>query len=253
MTSHVDDGLLQDFQEGLLPPEVEEEVSAHLAVCSRCRGELEALADLLDGIAELPQEAQPSRDLWPQIGWRIAGERVAGEESGVGKVAGREGISPAGDMPVRGANGGRSPARRVRGWRFDLPAWQLLAAGIVVALVSGGSVWAFLAGRGGDSGPAVPPSAWMAQPAGWQEAYGGYDEAVSDLEAVLEQGRHALEPETVRVLEENLATIDRAIQDAREALAADPGSAVVRRILAESLRWKVNLLRHAVSAVYSNT
>ena len=91
--------------------------------------------------------------------------------------------------------------------------------------------------------------AWI----GWVEAYGGFDEAVADLEAALEQGRHVLGPETIRVLEENLAIIDKAIQDAREALATDPGSPVVRRILAENLRWKVNLLRHAVSAVYANT
>jgi hypothetical protein len=76
---------------------------------------------------------------------------------------------------------------------------------------------------------------------------------VADLEAALEQGRHVLDPETIRVLEESLAIIDKAIHDARGALDQDPGSPVVRRILAENLRLKVSLLRHAVSAVYTNT
>lgn len=253
MTPHVDDGLLQDFREGLLSPEVEGEVREHLAGCARCRGELEVLADLLEGMAELPREVQPSRDLWPQIAWRIAGERNGLEAAGAGEEVGRESIS--GDDAGREAGAARKHPRapRIGGWRVDLAAWQLMAAGIVVALISGASVWALLSDRGGEMGPAAVPPSWTAQPAGWQEAYGAYDEAVADLEAVLEQGRHVLDPETVRVLEENLATIDRAIEEAREALALDPGSPVVRRMLAESLRWKVDLLRHAVSAVYAST
>lgn len=258
MTPHVDDGLLQDFQEGLLPPEVEEEVRRHLAECSRCRRELETLAGLLDAMAELPQEAQPSRDLWPQVAWRITGERASAEDAGAGgaevdQVAEWGGVS-RGD----GVGGGslaedRFGARRLRGRRINLAAWQLLAASLVVALVSGASVWAFLSGRGGEEGPMTVSAPWIAQQAVLDQAYGGYDEAVADLESALEQGRHVLGPETVLVLEENLAIIDQAIQEAREALALDPGSAVVRRILAENLRWKVSLLRHAVSAVYTNT
>lgn len=258
MTPHVDDGLLQDFQEGLLPPEVEEEVRRHLAECSQCRRELETLADLLDAMAELPQEAQPSRDLWPQVAWRITGEQASAADAGAGgaevdQVAEWGGVS-RGD----GVGGGslaedRFGARRLRGRRINLAAWQLLAASLVVALVSGASVWAFLSGRGGEEGPMTVPAPWIAQQAVLDQAYGGYDEAVADLESALEQGRHVLGPETVLVLEENLAIIDQAIQEAREALALDPGSAVVRRILAENLRWKVSLLRHAVSAVYTNT
>jgi hypothetical protein len=245
MTLHVDNGLLQDLQEGLLPPEVEEEVRRHLAACSRCRGELDALAKLMDDMADLPQEAQPARDLWPQIAWRIGREGKEADEAGPR-------VDPATErapLPARPGPG----VRRGRGWRVDLAAWQLLAASLVVALISGASVWAFLTGRGEGTEPAALPSQWTVQQVGWVEAYGGFDEAVADLEAAMEQGRHVLDPETIRVLEENLAIIDKAIRDAREALALDPGSPVVRRILAENLRWKVNLLRHAVSAVYANT
>jgi hypothetical protein len=254
MTPHVDNGLLQDFQEGLLAPEVEEEVRAHLAVCSRCRKELEVLAELLDAMAELPQEVQPARDLWPQIAWRIAGEGAGAEEPGAdeGRPQPEVASRPQGGPGIRSSGGGFN-VRRLRGWHIDMAAWQLLAASLVVALVSGASVWALLSGRGGDDGPVVSPPPWVAQQVGWEEAYEGYDEAVADLEAVLEQGREVLDPQTIRVLEENLATIDGAIREARQALALDPGSVVVQRILAESLRWKVSLLRHAVSVVYANT
>jgi tetratricopeptide (TPR) repeat protein len=258
MTPHVDDGLLQDFQEGLLPPEVEEEVRRHLAECSRCRRELETLADLLDAMAELPQEVQPSRDLWPQVAWRITGEQASAADAGAGGAEVDQVAEWGGVSRGYGVGGGslaedRFGARRLRGRRINLAAWQLLAASLVVALVSGASVWAFLSGRGGEEGPMTVPAPWIAQQAVLDQAYGGYDEAVADLESALEQGRHVLGPETVLVLEENLAIIDQAIQEAREALALDPGSAVVRRILAENLRWKVSLLRHAVSAVYTNT
>jgi hypothetical protein len=205
MTPHVDDGLLQDFQEGLLPPEVEEEVRRHLAECSQCRRELETLADLLDAMAELPQEAQPSRDLWPQVAWRITGEQASAADAGAGgaevdQVAEWGGVS-RGD----GVGGGslaedRFGPRRLRGRRINLAAWQLLAASLVVALVSGASVWAFLSGRGGEEGPMTVPAPWIAQQAVLDQAYGGYDEAVADLESALEQGRHVLGPETVLVL-----------------------------------------------------
>jgi hypothetical protein len=245
MTPHVDDGLLQDFREGLLSPEVEEEVRKHLAACSRCRGELEALAKLMDDLAALPQEAQPARDLWPQIAWRMAREG-----KGAGEVGPRVDPAAAGEsLPVRAGRG----VGRGRGWRVNLAAWQLLAASLVVALISGASVWAFLTGRGEGTEPMAGPPQWTAQQVGWVDAYEGFDEAVADLEAALEQGRHVLDPETIRVLEESLAIIDKAIHDARGALDQDPGSPVVRRILAENLRLKVSLLRHAVSAVYTNT
>jgi hypothetical protein len=76
---------------------------------------------------------------------------------------------------------------------------------------------------------------------------------VSDLEEVLEKGRGVLDDETVRILEENLQTIDDAINEAQAALAQDPGSKVLARFLTENLRRKIDLLRHAAEAVYANT
>ncbi len=93
----------------------------------------------------------------------------------------------------------------------------------------------------------------MAQTAGWMDAFGGYDQALSDLEMVLEEGRDVLDPETVKVLQENLATIDQAIEQSREALYRDPGSLVLQRLLSENLRRKIDLLRHAALAVLANT
>jgi len=228
MTWHPDESLLQDFLEELLPREDEERVGSHLAECSRCREEVKGLSELLSELAGLPQEAQPSRDLWPQIAWRV-GDGVA---------------------PEQPRDGSMTRPRR-RGVTFS--AWQLMAASLAVALFSGASVWAFLSGTGeAPSSLAYAPPV-VAQTAGLPDALTAYDEAVADLEAVLEQGRDVLDEETIHLLEVNLKIIDRAIQDAQEALIMDPASGLLQRVLAGNLRRKVGLLRQAALAVYANS
>ena len=243
MTRHIDDSTLQDFREGFLEPGAEAEVREHLDGCSQCREDLAALTELLEGLGGLPVEAQPSRDLWPQIAWRMEGARTRDLASAqVGEFPGTE---VEDSEPRRGRPG--------VGRRISLPAWQLLAASIALMVISGGTVLAFLSGRmdpGSSSSPFQPsPGQFVA----WEDAYGGYDEAVADLEAVLERGREVLDPETVRVLEENLKTIDTALQEAQDALMQDPASAVLQRFMADMLRRKMDLLRKAAGAVYATT
>jgi hypothetical protein len=76
-----------------------------------------------------------------------------------------------------------------------------------------------------------------------------YDAAVAELEQVLQQGRGTLDTTTVHVLERNLALIDRAIADARRALAADPHNAYLNAHLAGTMRRKIDLLRQAAAIV----
>ena len=234
MKRHADFDTLQDLREGLLSPEESEEVRAHLEECATCREEMEALATLMNGLGELPREAQPSRDLWPQIEWRMAGE---------------------GESIRRGERSGPSGIKRRR--QVTLQAWQLLAASITLALVSGGVVWAALSGGPGDPDFVASASASAdvssAQPVGWEAALDEYDGAVADLEEVLDLGKEVLDPETIRILEETLQAIDGAINEARAALAQDPASKVLVRLLTENLRRKVELLTRAATAVYANT
>ena len=53
-----------------------------------------------------------------------------------------------------------------------------------------------------------------------------YDEAVADLEQALSAGRAQLDPGTVKILEANLAAIDKAIEQSRQCsrLATDPAN-----------------------------
>jgi hypothetical protein len=79
----------------------------------------------------------------------------------------------------------------------------------------------------------------------WTDSTARYDAAVAQLQAALVAGRGLLDTSTVRVLQENLAIIDRAIAQARAALAADPGNAYLNLHLAQTMRTKLELLRRA--------
>jgi hypothetical protein len=76
---------------------------------------------------------------------------------------------------------------------------------------------------------------------------------VAELEAALAANKGQLESTTVKVINQNLAIIDQAIDQARQALAADPGSSYLSNHLAGALRQKVELLRRVtgLSAVQS--
>jgi tetratricopeptide (TPR) repeat protein len=74
-----------------------------------------------------------------------------------------------------------------------------------------------------------------------------YDAAVADLEKALKLGRGKLDTATIAIVEQNLQTIDQAIAQAREALAADPANSYLTGHLVEARRRKLDLLRRATA------
>ena len=70
-----------------------------------------------------------------------------------------------------------------------------------------------------------------------------FDRASDELELTLATERERLRPETVALLERNLAVIDAAIAESRAALARDPANGELRRFFAAASRQKVELLR----------
>ena len=73
-----------------------------------------------------------------------------------------------------------------------------------------------------------------------------YDATIAELGTALRLDGDRLDTATVRVLEENLAIIDRAIAEARTALEQDPASRYLNGHLGRTLRRKVDLLQRAV-------
>ncbi|HEY9013752.1 MAG TPA: hypothetical protein VIM84_01660, partial [Gemmatimonadales bacterium] len=142
----------------------------------------------------------------------------------------------------------RRPGRR---WAFSIP--QLAAAGIALMAVSGGTVWLLrpqaqpLQIVSSDSAPVrtVRTVTVAMRPTAAQS----YAAAVADLERVLAEGRGRLDTTTVRVIEQNLAAIDRAIAEAQRALDADSANLYLNSHLAETMRRKLDLLRQAAALV----
>jgi hypothetical protein len=193
--------------------------AAHLAACEACR---EVLGELRMVIATARADANrdPVADLWPGI---------------------LQQITPA------SARAGAHPRQVV----FTLPQLAL-AASLLIAVSAG---VAYLAAGRALSQPGVQevPVQAFAEPfiaasadverANFADAQ--YDEAVADLEKILADLRDELNPQTVMVIERNLASIDQAIREARAALDADPANTFLNSHLADARRKKLDLLRRA--------
>ena len=193
------------------------EIEAHLTVCSGCRTVLGELRAVAARAASLPDTA-PEANLWSGIADRINASAV---------------------IPFR--------ARARRHITFTIP--QFVAASLALMVLSGGMVWLSKVGGSRTELPPVAASVEVdtpaARPANFADFY--YDEAIADLERTLETGRQQLDPQTVRVLEENLAAIDRAIEQSRSALSKDPANAFLNAHLAAARNRKLALLRNATA------
>ncbi len=214
---------LSEYLDGDLTESERSALERHLAACPACSTTLADLSRVVMRARALPA-LQPHRDLWEGIAERIAAERPA--------------AAPARAVPPR-------PARR----RFAFAWPELAAAGLAIAVGSGGLAW-WAAGRMVAPPPGVVAATdapGVTAPAALGVATPRYDAAVADLERVLAAGRGTLDTSTVRVLEHNLAVIDRAIADAQRALAADPGNSYLNAHLARTMRRKLDLLRQAAT------
>ena len=216
---------LSEYVDGDLDAATRAALDAHLATCADCRAtrdELEAVVVRARGL----DYREPRRDLWTRI------------EAGI----------------TRSGSGAVRPTRRRRVVTLSLT--RLAVAAGVVAAVVGGTTWAIATRR-------VAPAQTEARgidsthPAGAGEggsltlgapalAVASYREAAADLERTFDAGRATLRPETTRIIEENLRTIDRAIAQADSALRRDPGSAYLNQYLADTMQRKLKLLRRAV-------
>jgi anti-sigma factor RsiW len=218
---------LSEYVDGELGEEERIPLEAHLQSCAECSGIVGDLRRVVRRARTLKPQG-PRQDLWPEIARRI-------------------GATPAAAPAVVDLTSRRNPRR----WSFSLP--QLAAAGIALMTISGGTVWML---RTGASQPTSAPVATVPSPhptvvnaAARPSATQSYAAAVADLERVLADGRGQLDSTTVRVIEQNLQAIDRAIAQAQRALEADPANLYLNTHLAETMRRKLDLLRQAAALV----
>jgi anti-sigma factor RsiW len=210
---------LSEYLDGELEPAETRELEAHLAACPPCADTLTRLRAVVARARQVV-DRPPARDLWPDILTRLEPRRVSGALA----------------VPF---------ARRVAGRRWSLNILQLAAAAVLIIAVSGGAAWWL---RASAVLPTLPHATRDMAPAGLRVASAAdadYENAVLDLQQELARERPRLDPRTVAIVERNLAVIDRAIDEARRALANDPASAYLNNHLAAARRRKLDLLRRA--------
>jgi anti-sigma factor RsiW len=219
---------LSEYLDGELESGEQIALESHLQSCPECSAIVGDLRRIVRRARTLKQRG-PERDLWPGI-------------------AGRIGATAAAPAPVVDLSTRRRPPRR---WSFSLP--QLAAAAIALMSISGGAVW--LLRSGGTQTPTAPVAGvspsnpTVVNAAAKPSASQSYAAAVADLERVLAGSRGQLDSTTVRVIEQNLQAIDRAIAQAQRALEADPANLYLNTHLAETMRRKLDLLRQAAALV----
>jgi hypothetical protein len=123
-------------------------------------------------------------------------------------------------------------------------AWMPIAAAASLAVVVVGAIW--VAWTHFPSASQQPAAVALDQaPAAPVEAQ--YEQAIAGLERLANAQDAALDPQTRAVLQQNLAAIDRAIDESRAALANEPASALAQDSLLDALDTKVALLQDAVA------
>ena len=218
---------LSDYVDDELAPAERGVLERHLAECAGCEATVAGLRRVKLRAGALAERV-PQRDLWSGIAARI-------------------GLA-SGEMEVAAPR--RMPARR---WAFTLSLPQLAAAAVLLLAVGAGATWLSLgpsrvpapAGRPVAVGTGVPTVGPEPVSAERFAGSGAYQAAIGDFQRVLDANRSRLDTSTVRVIEESLRTIDRAIARAQAALAADPSDVYLNAHLAEPMRQKLELMRRA--------
>ena len=243
-----------------LPVTEKKALELHAVDCGRCRPLLADLRGLVREASALP-ELSPSRDLWSGISARI-------EAPVVSLDAGQPAITAIRGLSWRTA----AAAAAILVSLTAVTTWQLAGNGDAAPQriaesstpavieptgdsVPGGTTQVVAATEDTSPTPASSPmeprsprpsapTSTVSNPT-TIDAIGVYDREIGSLRDMLATRRSELDTATVRVLEENLTIIDRAIEQSRQALAGDPNSTFLIDHLNSALGRKVQLLRAA--------
>lgn len=203
--THPDATNLHEYADGTLPAASVPVLEGHLEGCAACREEVGRLRRYLADVARLPRSIEPGRDLWTDIQSNLVVRRK------------RDPTHPW--------------TRRV----------ALLAAAVVLVVMS--SVITRMVVQPRAPTPAMGLDRGPEMLVRFQQTEREYARAIAELEEVLEVARSRLAPETVVLIERNLAVIDAAIDEARMTIARDSAGVEVLVMLTQRYEDKLELLR----------
>jgi hypothetical protein len=231
MTCDRMDEVLAGYLEDELDRRTRASVEQHLTHCLRCAALVRDLREIRQDAAELPDLA-PARDLWDGIAARIEAPVIS--------------LKPDAQPVIRRTHTGRLAAAAVilmavsSGLTYMVMRSELRAPGSPAeAATAGRDTGAAVATIPATGAPrSALPVAGEAVPAAVT-----YDREITSLRNLLDLRRGDLDPMTLAVVENSLTTIDRAIADARAALARDTASTFLLDQLNKALDKKLDLLR----------
>lgn len=225
--------LLTDYMNGDLGAERHAEVEEHLATCGACRDVLEELRAVVSRAAALGP-IEPARDLWGGIAATIQAPPAV-DDSGARVIA----------LPTAERIDAELASTKQR---FNLTGRQLLAASIVLVVASSLATWSL--GRAA-TGPVADTLPTATVPGVIVPATQVVDpplalaEELATLEQAVVEARGLLDPNTIRLLERNLAVIEQAIADSQRALQQDPENDFLVEHLERVYQRKLEYLRDA--------
>ena len=207
---------LSEFADGHLDAAERAAIDAHLAKCVACRGLYQDLQRVRRAAASLGPITPPDH-VWLQ-------------------VAGQTRL----DLPA-GSRQERTPARR-----GAIVQWAGLAAALV-GITLGAHF--FMRGARNAGTPSNPQGAPAVERIAEELslAMQHYDNAITQLEALAKSDSDALDPQMAETLRQNIATVNAAIDESRQALTQNPGSQLAQTSLFEALRRKVVVLQATVN------
>jgi anti-sigma factor RsiW len=122
--------------------------------------------------------------------------------------------------------------------------WMPVAVAASLAMLIAGATW--LAWKQAPAPDAAPQIARASQDT-VLPAEAQYEQAIAGLQQAADAQRAQLDPETRAVVQQNLAAIDRAIDESRAALASEPANTLAEDSLLDALETKVALLQDTVA------
>lgn len=261
------DESLADYLEGTLDPAARSAAEAHRAGCARCAAlvaDLQNISTAAHALGPILPSAQTTEAMWRGVSERIAAPAVAiGTARSARRVhfdGWRRQLTAAAALVLLTAGVTysvthvldrtevASSAEPGTGGSILVPTPPVVAPIGSQTVVMGNDSTQDSA-RGGASQPgngaAIPVRNPSKGGAVRRSVTATYEHEIRDLGRILEERRGDLDSSTVAVLEKNLAVIDQAIRQSREALARDPRSRFLDQQLNSALDKKVELLRMA--------
>jgi anti-sigma factor RsiW len=221
---------LGDLVDDTLAPERVSAVEAHVSTCLRCRATVADFTAIRAATRTLEPQ-MPAARVWTSIAAALEQEQQ------------RRAADATQALPTKW-------------WRLTggALAWKPLMAAAAMVVVLFGGTW--LAWHDAST-PAGRQATTTATTAGTpstveaevQLAEQHYSTAIGDLEKVTQAESGSLDPDTAKVMQANLAVIDQAIGQSREALHSEPASTVAQESLFDALRSKVQLLQDTVALI----